>query len=245
MARKIFGTISVENVKPPKAQLRVMAWDADIDEDDHMGVAAVAEDGSFMIEYADEKWDWSPVPSSTSWRPDIYIVVEWLDPFSGLWKPIAKSKVYSDQDVRDDREINLSITIPNTNARTVYGRVVDTQGLPLTGFTVTAWDEDPATDRDAGTGARRTVSITGAGVTAEFMGSAVTDQKGEYRIRYVGNWWDEGGDYGVRAGSGAWWRPDVYIKVHKEDGPGVLYRSPTYQNVLQGTGIRIDANLEL
>ena len=37
MARKIYGSISDENVKPPGTRLRVMAWDADIDENDHMG----------------------------------------------------------------------------------------------------------------------------------------------------------------------------------------------------------------
>lgn len=243
MARRIFGSISVENVKSSGTQLRVIAWDADIDEDDHMGSAAVAEDGSYIIEYKDEKWDWSPVHSSTGWRPDIYVVVEWLDPFVGLWKPIAKSKVFSDQDMRYDRKINLSVTIPNTNSRTIYGRVIDGNSLPLEGYTVTAWDEDVAVDR--GESEKRGVASMAAGaVTAEFMGSAMTDQNGEYRILYAGNWWDEGGHYGVRAGRGTWWRPDVFVKVHKKERSGVLCRSTTHQDVHQGTGVKIDVTVE-
>ena len=60
MARKIFGKINVEGAKPVGTNLRVVAWDADMDDDDHMGTALVADDGSYMIEYADMEWDWSP-----------------------------------------------------------------------------------------------------------------------------------------------------------------------------------------
>jgi hypothetical protein len=242
MARKIHGKINVENFKPPGTLLRVVAWDADIDADDHMGIAPVAEDGSYSIEYKDDKWDWSPVEAVSQWRPDIYVVIEYFDPLGAFWRPIAKSKVYSNQDVRLDREIDLTVSMPNTDARTVYGRLTDENGNPLKGFTVTAWDEDPTALRNPEPG--REVPAVAGGVTgAEFMGSAVTDENGEYRIHYDKNWWDQVGHWSARAGAGAWWRPDVFIKVHNESGSGVMYRSPTHQNILQGTGVRIDAKI--
>jgi hypothetical protein len=78
---------------------------------------------------------------------------------------------------------------------------------------------------------------------AEYMGSAITNENGEYSIKYSGNFWDQALHWSVRAGSGAWWRPDIFIKVQKE-GAGVLYRSPTHENVLQGTGVCINAKIE-
>ncbi len=239
MARKIFGKISVENLKPLGTKLRVVAWDADIDEDDHMGLTEVEEDGSYSIEYEDKKWDWSPTESVTNWRPDICIVVEWLDPLGAFWRPILRSKTYSNQDVREDKEINLSVTIPNTNAQTVYGSVTEAIGDPVEGLTVTAWDDDPSAQRAAVSQGGE--AAKGDGV--KFMGSAVTDKNGEYSIKYTGNFWDQAPHWSVRAGSGAWWRPDIFIKVQKE-GVGVMYRSPTHENVLQGTGVRIDAKIE-
>ena len=243
MARKIFGKISVENIKPLGTKLRVVAWDADIDEDDHMGLTEVSEDGSFSIEYKDDKWDWSPTKSVTNWRPDIYVVVEWLDPLGAFWRPISKSKTYSNQDVRADKEINLSVKIPNTNAQTVYGKVTDINGEPREGLTVTAWDDDPSAQRAIQSQGGETTMTDVKGDGVKFMGSAVTDEKGEYSIKYSGNFWDQAPHWSVRAGMGAWWRPDIFIKVQKED-TGVMYRSPTHENVLQGTGVRIDAKLE-
>ena len=243
MARKIYGRISVENQKPPGTRLRVVAWDADIDEDDHMGLTEVAEDGTYSIQYKDDKWDWSPTESVANWRPDIYVVVEWFDPLGAFWRPVSKSKTYSNQDVREDKEINLSVTIPNTNAQTVYGRVTDAGGNPVVGLTVTAWDDDPTAQRAAAARGEEAARPKAEGIGAEFMGSAVTDENGEYSINYSGNLWDQAPHWSVRAGMGAWWRPDVYIKVQRESA-GVLYRSPTHENVLQGTGVRIDAKIE-
>lgn len=40
------------------------------------------------------------------------------------------------------------------------------------------------------------------------------------------------------------WRPDIFIKVHRKDGSGVLHRSLTRQNVMNLTGVRIDAKIE-
>jgi hypothetical protein len=154
-----------------------------------------------------------------------------------------RSKTYSNQDVREDKEINLSVTIPNTNAQTVYGSVTDANGDPVEGLTVTAWDDDPSAQRaiqsQGGEAARANAMVDGV----QYMGSAVTNEKGEYRIKYTGNFWDQAPHWSVRAGTGAWWRPDIFIKVQKE-GTGVMYRSPTHENVLQGTGVRIDAKIE-
>jgi len=38
-------------------------------------------------------------------------------------------------------------------------------------------------------------------------------------------------------------RPDIFIKVLRGEMPGVLYRSPTIQNIISITGCRIDARL--
>jgi hypothetical protein len=243
VTRKIFGKISVENIKSSGTKLRVVAWDADIDEDDHMGLTEVSEDGSYSIEYKDDKWDWSPTTSVTNWRPDIYIVVEWFDPLGAFWRPVSRSKTYSNQDVRDDKEINLSVTIPNTNARTVYGRVTNINGDPVEGLTVTAWDDDPSAQRAIQSQGGEAARADAKGEAIKFMGSTVTNENGEYSIKYSGNFWDQAPHWSVRAGSGAWWRPDIFIKVQKE-GVGVMYRSPTYENVLQGTGVCINAKIE-
>lgn len=247
MVRRIFGTISVENIRPPGTMLRVVAWDADVDEDDHMGITHISEDGSYSIQYEDEKWDWAPSIVSASWRPDIYIVVEWFDSVTALWRPISKSKVYSNQDVREDREINLSVRIPSTSANTVYGKVTNKLGEPLEGFTVMAWDEDPSALRALSTGIEDSgePSATGKRESANFLGSAVTDSNGEYRIQFAGSWWEQVRVRGLGARIGTWWRPDIFIRVLKKAGAGVLYRSPTHQNILHITGIRIDAKIDL
>jgi hypothetical protein len=243
MARRIFGKVKVENFKPPGTLLRVVAWDADIDEDDHMGTAPVGEDGSYSIEYKDEKWDWSPKAVSGQWRPDICVVVEYFDSLGAFWRPLNRSKVYSNQDIREDKEIDISVTMPNTYARMIYGKVTDMNGKPLKGLPVTAWDEDPTALRSSEL-SRVSPDFAGGTQGAEFMGSAITDENGEYTIHYDKNWWDQVGNLNLRAGAGAWWRPDVFIKVLEESGSGVLYRSPTHQNVLQGTGVRIDAKVK-
>lgn len=244
MARKIFGKIIVEGGKPPGAKLRVVAWDADVDEDDHMGTALVADDGSYSIEYAGGDWDWAPLHPITTWRPDIYVVVEWLDPSSAMWRCVGKSRVYSNQRIREDREIDLAVTLPHTNACTAYGWVINKQGKPLQGYTVTAWDEDPGAVRRAETAPDGPPPIPGELGKAGFLGSAVTDGDGGYRIQYAVNPWEAAPRWIVRGGLGAWWRPDIFIRVHKRLGSGVLYRSPTYQDILHLTGVRIDAKID-
>ena len=245
MARKIYGKITVTGDKPPGTQLRVVAWDADRDEDERMGIVPVAEDGSYEIEYSGKDWDWSPLHVVGAWRPDIYIVVEWLDPVIFAWRCVGRSKVYSDQDVRVDREIDLAVTLPFTNFCTVYGLVKNRLGKPLGGYTVTAWDEAPPATRTAGRtgGEGPTPAASGMQEAMRFLGSAVTDGKGEYRIQYSGNPWDTPTRANVFEG-GVWWYPDIFIRVHRKTGSGVNYRSPTHQNVLPLLGVRIDALIE-
>ncbi|MFB0558161.1 MAG: hypothetical protein ACETVY_03480 [Candidatus Bathyarchaeia archaeon] len=244
MARRIYGKINVMGGMPIGSRLRVVAWDADVDDDDHMGMALVAEDGTYSIEYSGENWDWSPVKPTTSWRPDIYVVVEWMDPVNNTWKVVEKSKVYSNQDTREDREINLNVNIPTTNACMVYGCVTDVEGNPIDGYTVTAWDEDPFATRRAMREGLESLRLEGKPEAAEFLGSAVTNERGEYRIQYAANYWETLPRWSMRGEATAWWRPDIFIKVHRMSESGVLYRSPTSQNVISITGVKIDAKLE-
>ena len=61
-------------------------------------------------------------------------MVEWLDPLTNAWKPVGKSKVYSNQETRDDREINLNVSIHIINACTIRGSVTDLGPKPLGGL---------------------------------------------------------------------------------------------------------------
>jgi hypothetical protein len=241
MTRTIYGKIQVEGGIPPGAQMRVIAWDADIEDDDHMGTAKIEPDGSYSLGYKDVKWDWSPTKRVSKWRPDIYVVVEWLDERTDTWQQLAKSKVYSDQDVRDDREINLSVTLPHTNTSTIYGWVKDREGKPLKGLTVTAWDEKP-TRMGIQTPPEIQESLE-AQEQEDLIGSAVTNEEGHYRIRYASNRFALTLDRLMREGIEAYRRPDIFIKILRGEGPGVLYRSPTIQNIISITGCRIDARI--
>ena len=243
MGRRIYGKITVTGEKAPDTEMRVVAWDADDDDDEHMGIAPLSPDGSYSIEYSGKVWDWKTVPI-TGWRPDIYVVVEWLNPETAAWQCVGRSKVYSDHDVRDDKEINLAVTLPWTDERTIYGCVTDSHGKPLKGYTVTAWDEDPTAVRTIGAGGEGPPSAVTTTERARFMGSSTTDENGRYTIRYSANPWENGSPWTIREGLGMWWRPDIYIKVHRKTGSGVAYRSPTHQNILPHAGARIDASFE-
>jgi hypothetical protein len=91
-------------------------------------------------------------------------------------------------------------------ARTVYGRITDKSG-PLTKLTVEAWDSDLEGD--------------------DFMGRAVTDAAGDYRIEYAAGHWDPAPDAITT------WRPDIYVKVltKTKNGRDVeVDRSPVHDN---------------
>ena len=240
MARKVFGKINVDGGVPPGYKLRVHAWDADRDEDDQMGSVPVNQDGSYVIEYADKEWDWAPTKLVSTWRPDIYVVVEWYDSVSDEWKQVAKSKVYSDQDVRVDCEINIAVDLPHTNAHSIYGRLTSIDDSPLTGYTVTGWDE---------------ISIPGLaeiqpapsegldGIPMEFIGSTVTDNEGFYQIHYDSERFEISLERTMQLGLMAYRRPDFYIQVHGKDEQEILHRSPTRQNIISVLGCRIDAKI--
>jgi hypothetical protein len=86
-------------------------------------------------------------------------------------------------------------------------------------------------------------SAAGEREPVEFLGSALTDENGEYRIQYAANYWETLPRWSMRGEPSPWWRPDIFIKVHKKPGPGIAYRSPTNQNVINITGVRIDAKI--
>jgi len=235
LARKVFGKINVVGGIPPGYKLRVLTWDADKDDDDQMGSASVNQDGSYIVEYADKKWDWAPTKVISSWRPDIYVVVEWYDSVSDEWKQVAKSKVYSDQDLRVDCEINITVDLPYTNAHSIYGQLTSQNGSPLIGYTVTGWDE---------------ISIPGItvpevkdGNPMDFVGSAITNDKGHYQIYYDSQRFEVSLDRTMQLGLLAYRRPDFYIQVHGKNEQDILHRSPTRQNIISVLGCRIDAEI--
>ena len=79
---------------------------------------------------------------------------------------------------------------------------------------------------------------------ADFLGSAVTNVEGHYRIRYAASRFELTLDRLMREGIEAYRRPDIFIKVLRGEGSGVLYRSPTIQNIISITGCRIDAEID-
>ena len=242
MVRKIYGKIQSEWGIPPRVQTKVTVWDADVDEDDHIGTVVVNPDGTYVIEFADEKWDWSPLGSITKWRPDVYVVVEAFDDVYGIWKELARSKVYSDLDIREDQEINVHVNFSYTNSNTVHGFVKTRDGKPLKDMTVSAWDERitlfQSTDEPSTVAAGSSPAES-----TDFIGSSKTNNEGQYRIMYNPDRFALTLDRLMREGLDAYRRPDIFIKVHNPDGKGVLFRSPTKQNVICQLGCRIDVQL--
>ena len=244
MARKIFGKIQSEWGFPPEVQMKVIVWDADIDDDDHIGTAQVNHDGTYSIEFADKKWDWSPIESITKWRPDVYIVVEVFDEIYGVWKELARSKVYSDLDVRDDQEINLFVNFSYTNSNTIYGIVKSKDGAPLKDLTISAWDEKISLfgSQTLTEPPQKMVESVRVGST-DYIGSAQTNEEGLYRILFDPSKFSITLDRVMREGLDAMRRPDIFVKVHNLEGSGVLSRSPTKQNIICQLGCRIDVQI--
>jgi len=104
VARKIFGKISVEGGIPQGANLRVLTWDANMD-DDYIGTADVALDGSYSIEYRGGDWDKSPLTSSAAWRPDIFTKVHRKDGSGVLHRSLTRQNVMNLTGVRIDAKI--------------------------------------------------------------------------------------------------------------------------------------------
>ena len=106
---------------------------------------------------------------------------------------------------------------------------------------MTAWDEKPR--RMAELTPSETQEEPADQELADFLGSAVTNEEGHYRIRYAASRFELTLDRLMREGIEAYRRPDIFIKVLMGEGSGVLYRSPTIQNIISITGCRIDARL--
>ena len=239
MARKIFGKIQGEWGLPQDVELRVIVWDADIDEDDRMGTSHVEKDGTYSIEFTDDKWDWSPLDSITKWRPDVYIVVETFDQYSQTWKELARSKVYSDLDVRQDQEINLFVNFSYTNSNSIYGFIKAKNGEPIKDITVSAWDEKKTLFSTINEQESSSTMISPSEST-DFIGSSKTNTQGEYKILFDPSLFAITLERVLKEGLDAYRRPDIFIKIHNLDGKGILARSPTKQNVISQLGCRID-----
>jgi len=244
MTRKIYGKIQSEWGIPPEVKMKVIVWDADIDDDDHMGTARVNHDGTYFIEFAKEKWDWSPVGSITKWRPDVYIVVEVFDEVYSVWKELARSKVYSDLDVHEDQEINLFVNLSYTNSNTVYGIVKSKDGTPLKDLTISAWDEKKSLfgSQTLTEPPQKMVDSASVG-SIDYIGSSKTNEEGRYRILFDPSKFNITLEKVMKDGLDAMRRPDIFIKVHNLDGNGVLSRSPTKQNIICQLGCRIDMSI--
>ena len=242
MARKIFGKIMSEWGIPPELKMRVLVWDADVDEDDHMGTTHVNKDGSYSIEFTDDKWDWSPIPSSTKWRPDVYVVVEVFDELSGTWKELERSKVYSDLDIRQDQEIDLFVNISYTNNNSIYGYVKSKEGNPLSEITVSAWDEKIRLNRSQ-LSTPQDIDELSPDEQSVYIGSSITNEKGAYRILFDSELFAVTLERVLKDGFDAMRRPDIFVKIHNPDGKGIMFRSPTKQNVICQLGCRIDVQV--
>lgn len=242
MPRKIFGKIQSEWGIPPDVKMRVIVWDADLDDDDHIGTAEVKKDGQYSIEFIDEKWDWSPIDSITRWRPDVYVVVEIFDAYNSIWKEITRSKVYSDLDVRTDQEINLFVNFSYTNSNSIYGYIKTKEGDPIKDITVSAWDERKIRFSPQLINESASISVSPS-ESMDYIGSSQTNTQGEYRILFDPSKFALTLDRLMREGLDAYRRPDIFIKIHNLDGKGILTRSPTKQNVICQLGCRIDLQI--
>ena len=110
--------------------------------------------------------------------------------------------------------------------RTVFGHIKDGTGKPIAGLLVEAWDDDP--------------DIKGVSQD-DFMGSAHTDNQGNYRVSYEGKHWDTA-PHRITT-----WRPDIYIKVKARSfltgDWAKVYESKVNSNQRMADDLRIDATV--
>ncbi|MDR8389520.1 hypothetical protein NC796_00130 [Aliifodinibius sp. S!AR15-10] len=196
MARRILGRIlSTDNMQPLEGY-RVEAYDHDeFDSDDYMGSDISNQNGDYSINYRGGHWD--PAPHEwTWWRPDIYVRILAPVEAPGGWIKVWQSGIRGNWRLRNDLRINAVVTPPSELARSVSGVItwsnstwpeVGNPGEPAQGVRVRAFDADDFPDTD------------------DYMGQAVTNNEGRYRIGYRGGHWDWG--------SGGGWRPDIRIRV--------------------------------
>ena len=156
--------------------MRVHIWDADIDNDDHMGTTQVNQDGTYTIEITDKKWDWSPL--TNAWRPDVYLVVEVFNEIYGTWNELTRSEIYSDLDLREPQEINLHANFSYTNSNSIYGYVRTKEGKPLTEVVVSAWDEKISIYGSLPLSSSSQTDELSPGESSIFIGSSPTNEKG-------------------------------------------------------------------
>jgi hypothetical protein len=239
--KKIFGKIESEWGIPPELRMRVLAWDSDIDDDDHMGTSQVNPDGTYTIEISDKKWDWSPF--TNAWRPDVYLVVEVFNDIYETWNEVTRTEIRSDLDLRDPQEINLYVDFSYTNSNSIYGSIKTKEGKPLSKVIVSAWDEKISIYGSQPLGSSSQTDEMNPGDSSVFIGRSQTNEKGEYRILFDPNKFAITLDRVLKEGLDAMRRPDIFIKVHNLDGEKELFRSPTKQNVICQFGCKIDAQI--
>jgi len=108
MTNKIFGTVKDQHTNAPIKGLRIQVWDQDWgDGDDFMGQTFTRVDGRYEVRYTPGQWD-DGFKLFKSGNPDIYIAVENKNQ-GGKWVRIAESRVYKNQDMRQDLQIDLEV----------------------------------------------------------------------------------------------------------------------------------------
>ncbi len=223
--RTIHGKITDKNNKP-LSSITIKAYDADSpDSDDYMGTTKTNKKGEYRLSYKGGHWDDAP-HNITIWRPDIYIQI-----FENGRK-IEQSKVYKDRKHKYDTLINLKAP------KIVYveGKIVDQNRKPVSNIRVVAFDDDSGSDFFTTALTIATLPIVAATVGIpvapidpalgsliinfatsskdDFMGIAVTDANGYFKIPYRGGHWDTA-PHNITS-----WRPDVYIKMYYKQNGG-------------------------
>ncbi len=116
-AGHISGKVSFTNERFPQefdiSTYIVRAYDADKGADDLMCLTTLKADGSFHLKYdrSTEKWE-KKKPFSTSYRPDIYIIIE-RPQNNGCWNTIYESAKFDNHRMSSHLVINPLIAVMN------------------------------------------------------------------------------------------------------------------------------------
>jgi 5-hydroxyisourate hydrolase-like protein (transthyretin family) len=128
--RTITGTIFMPDGTPAK-NLGVIAWDEDdwtAGNHDPMAKAVTDSQGRYTMHYRGGPWD-TKVPGSTSFRPDIFLLI--FAPEAGMY-PVKKTGVYKNWMMSKD--LRIDVTVPG-----ILGKIT---GAPASGLKVKAFDDD-------------------------------------------------------------------------------------------------------